>query len=153
MTASAQGFVAPGTTKKGAGAKTWLAERAKLPPYAPPRMTDGKPDLQGRWGGSSSGDDIEETEQVDATTPPWESYVSNPADGRIPYQPWALAERNKHRAGLARGIAGETGEQRVGKSRQEALRGMRFGTVTLIVQDGVVIQVDRTEKTRVRREH
>jgi hypothetical protein len=35
---------------------------------------------------------------------------------------------------------------------QESLRGMQFGTVTLIVQDGVVIQVDRTEKTRVRRE-
>jgi hypothetical protein len=35
---------------------------------------------------------------------------------------------------------------------QDALRGMQFGTVTLTVQDGVVIQVDRTEKTRVRRE-
>ena len=35
---------------------------------------------------------------------------------------------------------------------REALRGMQFGTVTLIVQDGVVIQVDRTEKTRVRRD-
>src|SRR5688500_8165363 len=111
MTASGQGFVAPGTTKKGAGARTWLAERAKLPPYTPPRMADGKPNLQGRWGGSSGGDDVEETEQVDATTPPWESYVSNPADGKIPYQPWALAERNRHRAGLARGIPGETGER------------------------------------------
>ncbi|HET9385666.1 MAG TPA: hypothetical protein VFO67_11000, partial [Gemmatimonadales bacterium] len=40
-----------------------------------------------------------------------ESYVSNPANGRVPYQPWALAERNKHRAGLARGVAGETGER------------------------------------------
>ena len=111
MTASGQGFVAPGTTKKGPGARTWVAERAKLPPYSPPRMADGKPNLQGRWGGSSSGDDIEETEQVDATTPPWESYVSNPADGRIPYQPWALAERNRHRAGLARGVKGESGER------------------------------------------
>ncbi len=109
ITMSAQGFVAPGTTKKGPGAKTWLAERAKLPPYAPPRMADGKPNLQGRWGGSSSGDDIEETEQVDPTTPQWESYVSNPANGRVPYQPWAMAERIKHRAGLARGVPGETG--------------------------------------------
>ena len=32
-----------------------------------------------------------------------------------------------------------------------ALRGLRFGTVTAIVQDGVVIQVDRTEKVRVPR--
>jgi len=111
MTASGQGFVAPGTTKKGPGARTWLAERAKLPPYSPPRMADGTPNLEGRWGGSSSGDDVEETEQVDPTTPPWESYVSNPANGRIPYQAWALAERNRHRAGLARGVAGETGER------------------------------------------
>ena len=35
---------------------------------------------------------------------------------------------------------------------REALRGLQFGTVTLIVQDGLVIQVDRTERTRVRRE-
>jgi len=34
---------------------------------------------------------------------------------------------------------------------EEALRGLRFGTVTIIVQDGVVIQVDRTEKRRIRR--
>ena len=105
-----QGFAVAGRPK-GPGAKTWLAERAKLPPYSPPRLPDGRPDLQGRWGGSNSGDDIEETEMVDATTPAWESWVSNPADGRIPYQPWALAERNKHRAGLARGVKGETGER------------------------------------------
>jgi len=30
----------------------------------------------------------------------------------------------------------------------EALRGLRFGSVLAIVQDGVVIQIDRTEKTR-----
>lgn len=32
----------------------------------------------------------------------------------------------------------------------DALRGLRFGTVTVIVQDGVVVQVDRTEKRRLR---
>ena len=108
--AAGQGF-AVGGRPKGAGAKTWVAERAKLPPYTPPRLPDGRPNLQGRWGGSNSGDDIEETEMVDATTPAWESWVANPADGRIPYQPWALAERNTHRAGLARGVKGETGER------------------------------------------
>ena len=30
-----------------------------------------------------------------------------------------------------------------------ALRGLRYGTVTAIVQDGVVVQVERTEKFRV----
>jgi hypothetical protein len=32
-----------------------------------------------------------------------------------------------------------------------ALRGLQFGTVTIIVQDGIPIQVERTEKKRLRR--
>lgn len=32
----------------------------------------------------------------------------------------------------------------------QALGGLRFGSVTIVVQDGVVVQIDRTEKTRVR---
>jgi hypothetical protein len=32
---------------------------------------------------------------------------------------------------------------------RSALRGLRFGQVTLIVQDGRVVQVDRFEKTRI----
>ncbi len=34
---------------------------------------------------------------------------------------------------------------------REALRGLEFGSVTLIVQDGVLVQVERTEKRRFRR--
>ncbi|MGI9176408.1 MAG: YezD family protein, partial [Pirellulales bacterium] len=30
----------------------------------------------------------------------------------------------------------------------EALSGLRYGSVLAIVQDGVVVQVERTEKTR-----
>jgi hypothetical protein len=97
--------------KKEPGAPAWRAAKAKLPPFSPPRLADGKPDLQGRWGGSNSGDDIEETEYIDATTPPAETWVADPPDGKLPYQPWALAERNRHRAGLARGWPGETGER------------------------------------------
>jgi hypothetical protein len=33
-----------------------------------------------------------------------------------------------------------------------ALCGLRYGTVTAVVQDGVVVQVERTEKIRVERE-
>jgi hypothetical protein len=32
-----------------------------------------------------------------------------------------------------------------------ALRGLRYGQVTIVVQDGVVIQVERTERIRLRR--
>jgi hypothetical protein len=31
---------------------------------------------------------------------------------------------------------------------EEALRGLRFGQVTVTVQDGVVVQVERTERRR-----
>lgn len=91
--------------KLGAGAKSWIAERAKLPPFTAPRTADGQPNLQGRWGATWSGDDLEEiTKPVDITTPAWESYVSTPANGKIPYLPWSLAERNAHREGLGREV-------------------------------------------------
>ena len=32
---------------------------------------------------------------------------------------------------------------------QEALRGLRFGTVTVVIQDGVVVQIERMEKLRL----
>jgi hypothetical protein len=34
---------------------------------------------------------------------------------------------------------------------KEALRAIRFGTVTLVIQDGHVIQIDRNEKIRLKR--
>ncbi|HWG47211.1 MAG TPA: YezD family protein [Gemmataceae bacterium] len=34
---------------------------------------------------------------------------------------------------------------------EDALRGLQFGSVTLLVQDGVVVQVERTERKRYQR--
>lgn len=31
-----------------------------------------------------------------------------------------------------------------------SLHGLRYGTVSIVVQDGVIIQIDRTEKKRLR---
>jgi hypothetical protein len=36
---------------------------------------------------------------------------------------------------------------------RDALAELRFGTVTVVVQDGVVVQVERTEKVRLTRPH
>ena len=33
---------------------------------------------------------------------------------------------------------------------REALRGLRFGSVSIIVQEGMIVQIDRTEKRRLR---
>ena len=37
------------------------------------------------------------------------------------------------------------------KQVAHALHGLQYGTVTIIVQDGIPIQVERTEKKRLRR--
>jgi hypothetical protein len=42
-----------------------------------------------------------------------------------------------------------TREQELQQIR-EALRGLRYGAVHIVVQDGLVIQIDRTEKRRLR---
>ena len=34
---------------------------------------------------------------------------------------------------------------------RDALHGLRFGEVTVVVQDGVVVQLERTERTRLAR--
>jgi hypothetical protein len=34
---------------------------------------------------------------------------------------------------------------------EEALRGLQYGVLTIIVQDGVVVQVERTERRRFQR--
>ncbi len=31
----------------------------------------------------------------------------------------------------------------------DALRGLRFGSVTVVVQDGVIVQIERVEKKRL----
>ena len=36
---------------------------------------------------------------------------------------------------------------------REALRSIRFGTVTLVIQDGRVIQVEKNEKVRLAKSH
>ena len=35
---------------------------------------------------------------------------------------------------------------------RDALRGLRYGVVNIVVQDGVIVQIDRTEKRRIRRD-
>lgn len=47
--------------------------------------------------------------------------------------------------GSATPAAQEASLARIG----EALKGLRFGTVLAVVQDGVVVQIERTEKTRL----
>jgi hypothetical protein len=77
--------------------------REKAKTFDPPRTQDGSPDLQGFWRGELTMD--RSVEGVDANEPRtknplsrWEvapSMIIDPADGRIPYQPWAAAVGRK----------------------------------------------------------
>jgi hypothetical protein len=65
-----------------------------------PRRPDGKPDLTGRWNGSAG--QIAHTNILEEHAGGFginagKSLIIDPANGIIPYQPWALAERNRRR--------------------------------------------------------
>jgi hypothetical protein len=66
-----------------------------------PRRPDGKPDLTGSWNGS--GGALTHTNIIEAHAGGFgilagRSLITDPPDGIIPYQPWALEERNRRRA-------------------------------------------------------
>jgi hypothetical protein len=63
--------------------------QSKAPAYQPPRLADGKPDLNGIW---------EARAKVDADL---ESAIVEPADHKIPYQPEALGRRSENRRNRA----------------------------------------------------
>jgi len=127
-------------------AATWLAEKAELPPYRPPRTPGGVPDLQGIWGGTG-GDGLsylEDHEFVDVTTPAQESLISDPPDGRIPYTPWALAKRNEMLDGLGRGWPGEADERLYSSPAAYCLVFMprySFSELEIIQRPGSVIML------------
>lgn len=88
------------------------AQTAAAPAWEPPRTSDGQPDIQGHWRYRSENTDayvfytleglLTEGSRVQSfmnrgvdRTKPFASVVVDPPDGRIPYQPWALARRDE----------------------------------------------------------
>ncbi len=66
------------------------AARAKT--FTPPRTADGRPDLQGFWRGQPAAtENVEEHPKTDDDDG-GRTLVVDPADGRIPFQPWALQQ-------------------------------------------------------------
>lgn len=143
--ASGQAFWAKDTPKLPM-AKTWVAQKAKLPPYRAPRTPDGVPDLQGVWSGAGGDNNsfLEDHEYIDVTTPAQESFVSDPPDGKVPYTPWALAKRNEILAGLARGWPGESGQPlhvSPGSFCLIAVPGISFDEQEIVQKPGYVIML------------
>ena len=70
-------------------------EKAKQ--FTPPRTADGKPDFQGFWSRivARNAENIQEhPEGMDGSG--GKSLITDPPDGRIPYQPWAAAKMLDH---------------------------------------------------------
>src|SRR6185437_4766759 len=66
---------------------------AKAGPFT--RLPDGKPDFQGIWDASNFGAafDIEYHPVTQFEIPAGKGIIVVPADGKIPYQPWAAAKK------------------------------------------------------------
>lgn len=81
------------------------SERAQPGPWNGPRTSDGQPDVQGIWaerrGGIMGlysiefGAGEEHLAITKTSAPPGHSMVVDPADGRVPYQPWAQKIRQQ----------------------------------------------------------
>jgi hypothetical protein len=75
-------------------------QRGQAPTTAKPkpirRMPDGKPDISGFYSANAGGANYGlERHDKDFLTPGTRGVVVDPADGRLPYQPWARAERTE----------------------------------------------------------
>ena len=67
---------------------------AKAGPFT--RLANGKPDFQGMWDSATFAPayDIEDHPVAQFEIPAGKGVIVDPADGKIPYQPWALAKKN-----------------------------------------------------------
>jgi hypothetical protein len=69
------------------------AAAAKAPPGPVKRMPDGTPDIQGMFMADAGGANYGlERRTGDALTPPARGVIVDPPDGKLPMQPWAVAE-------------------------------------------------------------
>jgi hypothetical protein len=69
--------------------------RAQAPAKPFTRLGDGKPNMQGYWQTAVffSAFDLETHDKAEFEIPAGKGVVVDPPDGKIPYQPWALAKK------------------------------------------------------------
>ena len=74
---------------------------AGAPAYAPARTPGGQPDLQGVWRIWNLARFDLEDHGAKPGVPAGLGFVVDPADGKIPYQPWALEQRQRNYEGTS----------------------------------------------------
>lgn len=93
-------MTAPAAAQEEAGSGRGGSTIVTVPGGAVPRLPDGRPDLQGYWQPRSEGgfptNNIEE-HPPSFLRPGGKSIIADPPDGKLPYNPWALAERDRRR--------------------------------------------------------
>lgn len=92
--AGQQQFEAPAASEQGArGTETRTVVLTTMP-----RTADGKPDLRGHWNAPPLfNSNIFEEHAAGFGIQAGRTVVVDPPDGKIPYQPWALAQRDENR--------------------------------------------------------
>ena len=85
---------------QGRGGRGAAPPAVAVTPGPIPRTADGKPDLRGTFSGMGSG--LTHTVILEDHTSGFgirggKSLIIDPPDGKIPYQPWALVERDRKR--------------------------------------------------------
>jgi len=92
------------SSPRATGAQDRGAQRPATPAgaYAPARTSDGQPDIQGVWNPIGTFYNIQDLEFQaryqnfrDDPSRRGKSLIIDPPDGKIPYQPWALAKSNE----------------------------------------------------------
>ena len=69
---------------------------AKAKTFVPPRTPDGQPNLQGLWRGQGGGVENIEAHAGNGDVNAGPTWIVDTADGKIPYQPWAVEQRKEH---------------------------------------------------------
>ncbi|HXD16521.1 MAG TPA: hypothetical protein VN654_05840 [Vicinamibacterales bacterium] len=69
---------------------------ARAMTFTPPRTPDGKPDMQGIWRGQSGGVENIEAHAGNGDVNAGPTFVVDPPDGKVPYQPWGFAQRKEN---------------------------------------------------------
>jgi hypothetical protein len=126
------------------GARGGRGARPREPGGPVPRTPDGKPDLRGRWDPAAfTASNILEEHPGGFGVQAGKSVITDPPDGKIPYQPWALKQRDENRKPENGYLDNEGKCFRAGVPRI-----MLFAMEIIYIPDNIVLLYDYVKHTR-----